>query len=316
MSDKNSLLDKEYLTVEEAADVLRVHWQTVLEYIRSGQLEAGKVGKSYRVTSQALLAFLRERTTGLSLPTLKERIKDLLADDALKDKRGLVLSAGFLPPVSIKNLFESGDQSFAELMRNPPTTRRMGWSFKTSQNDPRPVLGKYLEVRGGDSFLVRLYKDGHLLAYGSAQAEFLSWAVNKDATGNMLEGDNINGLAVAEFIYNYSSLVTEVIKRLRQPVKTIDLHLHIHNPHATQIKNIMSQANMVFPLADYGTTMGEKELLLDISLDYEKTTDTKVVAAALWKQYSHAFGLLDNEIVYLSDDKTTFNNEVFAEALR
>ena len=316
MDEDKTLLDKEYLTVEEVADLLRVHWQTVLEYIRSGQLEAGKVGKSYRVTPQATLVFLRERTTGISEATLNERIHALTADKALSGKRGLILSANFLPPTSIENLFETGDGSFAELLRTPPTTRRMGWSFKTSQNDPRPVLGKYLEIKGGDLFRVRLYKDSHLLAYASAQAEYLSWAVNKDAAGNMMEGDNINALAVAELIYNYSSLVIETVKRLKQPPKTIDLHLYIYNPHATQIRNIISQANPVFPLNDYGTAMGEKELMIDMALDYDKTTDTQTLAALLWKEYCHAFGLLDNEIAYLSDNKTTFNTEVFAEALR
>ncbi len=316
MDNQKAPLDKEFLTVDEVADLLRVHWQTVLEYIRSGQLEAGKVGKSYRVTPQAALVFLRERTTGISEITLKERIQDLLADKALKEKRGLVLSASLLPPATIGNLFESGEGSFAELLRTPPTTRRMGWSFKTSQNDPRPVLGKYLEVKGGDVFRVRLYKDSHLLAYGSAQAEYLSWAVNKDAVGNMIEGDNINALAVAELIYNYSSLVIETARRLKQQPKTIELHLYIYNPHATQMKNIISQANPVFPLNDYGTTMGEKELMIDMALDFDKSTDTQTLAALLWKEYCHAFGLLDNEIAYLSDTKTTFNTEVFAEALR
>ena len=316
MRTEESLLDKEYLTVEEAADVLRLHWQTVLEYIRSGQLEAGKIGKSYRVSSQALLDFLQERITGLSTAALEDRIKDIISEESLKDKRGLVFSASFLPPVTIKNLFESGDQSFVELMRNPPTTRRMGWSFKTSQNDPRPVLGKYLEVKGGDTFRVRLYKDGHLLAYGSAQSEFLAWAVNKDVGGNQVEGDNVNGLAIAELMYNYSSLVTGVIERLKKQIKTIDLHLYIHNPHGTAIKNILSRANTLFPLADYGTTMAEKELLLDASLDYEKSTDTQTIAALLWKEYSHSFGLLDNEIAYLNQDKTTFNTSTFDEGLR
>lgn len=315
MTDKTPLLDKEFLTVEEVADVLRVHWQTVLEYIRSGQLEANKVGKSYLVSSQTLQVFLRERTTGLSLPTLKERIGDLLTDKALKDKRGIVLSAGFLPPVTIKTLFTSGEQSYAELMRNPPTTRQMGWSFRTSQNDPQPILGKYLEVRGGDAFRVRLYKDGHLLAYGSGEAEFLSWGVNKDATGSQAKGDNINGLAIAEFIYNYSSLVIEVIKRLGQPVKMIDLYLHIHNPHATKIKNVMSQANWAFPLADYGTAVAEKEVLLGTSLDYNKAMSTDAMAAVIWKEYSHVFGLLDDQIAYLNPEKDAFDRSVFKEQL-
>lgn len=312
VNDNNETVDKEYLTVEEAADLLRVHWQTVLEYIRTGQLEASKVGKSYRLTPLSIHAFLSERTTGLSLSTLKERIHNMLSAESLRGKRGIILSASFMPPAKLANLFESGDQSYVDLFRTPPTTRRMGWSFKTSQNDPRPVLGKYLEIKGGDVFRVRLYKNAHLLAYGSGQSEFLGWGVNKDAAGNQIEGPNVNALAVAELIYNYSSLTSEVIKRLGQPVKALTLHLYIYNPSATAVKNILSQANFAFPLNDYGTTVSEKELLLNAELE-QTSFSPDMIAAALWKEYSHGFGLLDNEIAYLSSDKKSLSSSVFQE---
>ncbi len=62
------------LSVEQAAEELRLHPKTVLRYIRDGRLPATRVGKSYRITRDKLDAFagaasgraeaaLRARTT-------------------------------------------------------------------------------------------------------------------------------------------------------------------------------------------------------------------------------------------------------------
>lgn len=50
------------LTVEEVADRLGLHPRTVRRYIRDGELEAHKIGKSYRITASAL-----ERLTGVAV---------------------------------------------------------------------------------------------------------------------------------------------------------------------------------------------------------------------------------------------------------
>ena len=52
-----------YLTVEEISGILRVHWQTTLNYIKSGELEAIKLGQGYRVSPEAFNKFLAERST-------------------------------------------------------------------------------------------------------------------------------------------------------------------------------------------------------------------------------------------------------------
>jgi len=51
-------------TVEEAAKELGVHWQTVLNCIKRGELEAVKMGRGYRIAPEALKAFIERRTTG------------------------------------------------------------------------------------------------------------------------------------------------------------------------------------------------------------------------------------------------------------
>lgn len=57
------MTDKKYYTVQEVADLLKLHWQSVLTYIKNGELEAVKLGKGYRISLQALDSFITKRTT-------------------------------------------------------------------------------------------------------------------------------------------------------------------------------------------------------------------------------------------------------------
>jgi excisionase family DNA binding protein len=51
-------LDVKFLTVAEAAAVMRVSKMTVYRLIRSGELEALRIGRSFRVPEQAVLGYL------------------------------------------------------------------------------------------------------------------------------------------------------------------------------------------------------------------------------------------------------------------
>lgn len=59
---KGTLMEK-YLTVTEVAERLQVHWQSVLTYIKNGELEAVKLGRGYRISEQAIEEFVKKRTT-------------------------------------------------------------------------------------------------------------------------------------------------------------------------------------------------------------------------------------------------------------
>jgi excisionase family DNA binding protein len=52
---------EQLLTTEEIAAQLRVHWQTVLNYIRRGELPALKLGKGYRIKQTDFERFLESR---------------------------------------------------------------------------------------------------------------------------------------------------------------------------------------------------------------------------------------------------------------
>lgn len=48
-------LKKPYYSIYEAADVLRVHERTIRNHIKSGDLKAGKIGRQWRISREALL---------------------------------------------------------------------------------------------------------------------------------------------------------------------------------------------------------------------------------------------------------------------
>lgn len=56
-------MEKEYLTVEQVATTLQVHWQSVLNYIKRGELPAIRIGRGYRISRVALEKFVAERST-------------------------------------------------------------------------------------------------------------------------------------------------------------------------------------------------------------------------------------------------------------
>lgn len=54
------------LTLSEAATWLRKHEDTVLKFIKDGQLEAAKVGRDWRIKQEALEDYLESRTVKAS----------------------------------------------------------------------------------------------------------------------------------------------------------------------------------------------------------------------------------------------------------
>ena len=57
------MVDYKFHTVQEVADILQIHWQSVLTYIKSGKLEAVKLGRGYRISETALQKFIASHST-------------------------------------------------------------------------------------------------------------------------------------------------------------------------------------------------------------------------------------------------------------
>ena len=54
---------EKYYSVTEVAERLQVHWQSILTYIKNGELEAVKLGRGYRISDEAIQEFLKKRST-------------------------------------------------------------------------------------------------------------------------------------------------------------------------------------------------------------------------------------------------------------
>ncbi len=57
------MVNEKFYTVQEVADLLQIHWQSVLNYIKNGKLKALKLGKGYRISQESLDEFISNHTT-------------------------------------------------------------------------------------------------------------------------------------------------------------------------------------------------------------------------------------------------------------
>jgi excisionase family DNA binding protein len=63
-ADATPLNEVRFLTVAEVATIMRVSKMTVYRLVHSGELEAIRVGRSFRVPEQAVTEYLREAFVG------------------------------------------------------------------------------------------------------------------------------------------------------------------------------------------------------------------------------------------------------------
>lgn len=57
------MVTHKFYTVQEVADILQIHWQSVLTYIKRDKMEAVKLGKGYRISEKALQRFINDHST-------------------------------------------------------------------------------------------------------------------------------------------------------------------------------------------------------------------------------------------------------------
>lgn len=73
---------EETRSVKEVADLLRVHWQTVLAWIKNEELRALKIGHNYRITASGYREFVGKKRFKDYMPEVKID-PDLYIEDQL-----------------------------------------------------------------------------------------------------------------------------------------------------------------------------------------------------------------------------------------
>ena len=72
---------EETRSVKEVAELLRVHWQTVLGWVKSEELKALKVGHGYRITASAYRDFVNSRRFRDYLPEIKANTNNEIEEE-------------------------------------------------------------------------------------------------------------------------------------------------------------------------------------------------------------------------------------------
>ncbi len=55
--------EEKYYTVDQISKLLQIHWQSVLNYIKRGELDAVRIGRGYRISASALQHFVDNNST-------------------------------------------------------------------------------------------------------------------------------------------------------------------------------------------------------------------------------------------------------------
>jgi excisionase family DNA binding protein len=285
-----------YYTVHEVADLLKIHWQTVLDLIKKGEISAIKLGKSYRIDEDALAAFLGSRTVGsVSLSVdASGRIDAMANERVFKDKRLVILSASFLPAADLPGIFGKGDDGVIPLIEDPPAFRHAGWDLKTLDR-ATPVLGEFLEVNNGARKKLRVYRDGQVVVGALADESFLGWQMEKYKKDDT---NALNGVAVVEFVSNFSVFVEQIIGRLVSNPDRLLLSITIVNPRRNKIVNGFWQG-MWSEVKGKAIRIARKDSLVATTM---AKFDSRDVATKLWKEYGYLFGMRDDELPYLNSN--------------
>lgn len=113
-------MSRPLLTAEEVAEELGLHARTVRRHIREGQLEAQKVGKSWRITREALARYTGIPTQRAPAPvrhvdvsTIAE-IDGVSREDAMRMTDGIVAASngrrGDTPSLRVETIYDEARQ--------------------------------------------------------------------------------------------------------------------------------------------------------------------------------------------------------------
>lgn len=88
---------KNYYTVEQISEMLKIHPKTIQRYIREGRLRAAKIGKSWRVTGHDLSLFV-EKNSGEAFCSENQPERSVIASSVVD-----IIAAGKEDAIRIMN---------------------------------------------------------------------------------------------------------------------------------------------------------------------------------------------------------------------
>lgn len=125
-------MSNKYYTVDEIAEMIKIHPKTVQRYIREGRLKATKVGKSWRVSGHDLSVFTEDGSDNVSIPfdagvsnTRKEVKASMVIDIPVANTDASIRIANTLTAVLNAKPVEYGDSSLQTQFLMPENVMRV-----------------------------------------------------------------------------------------------------------------------------------------------------------------------------------------------
>ncbi len=252
------------------------------------------------LTEKGSVAF-SEVFTGTEL----KRVSEIVDFAAFKDDRIIVLSCVFRPqPNKVVDIF-AGNSSVVQLIENPPTFRHAGWDLQTLDR-AKPIAGEYIQVANGDRKVVRVFRDGQIIAAGDSN--FFGHGVNKDPDQVFA----LNGLAIAEFLTNFVNFSIKLSEQLDIPASTMIFKVRLLNPTKEKVKlELVRKDGFPFP-----ETAGEIYLDLvdrEVVINLEEGKKFERIAYLLLAEFYYFFGRRDDEFWYVNKETKEINLDFFKE---
>ncbi|MBI5359397.1 MAG: hypothetical protein HZA48_02315 [Planctomycetes bacterium] len=119
-----------------------------------------------------------------------------------------IIAATPQKPLQFENFFDSGKCPVVELVKNPPSLRRMGWDLVTLDT-PRILKGECWEVNNAERKRIRLYKDGTVIFRAAADDSFLGLG----RENHIQPYPSLNALALVEVTYNFVKFYSSIIMK-------------------------------------------------------------------------------------------------------
>ena len=237
--------------------------------------------------------------------TESKRIAEIGYVGSFKDNKALILSCVFRPqPNKVNDLF-SGDSPVNQLIEKPTSFRHSGWDLQTLDR-AKPVAGEYSEVANGDRKVIRVYRDGQIIAIGDSG--FFGHNVNKEPG----QPYALNGLAVAEFMANFVKFAFEILGYLEISPSSLIFKVRLLNPNKEKMQlKLVRRDNFPFP-----ETVGEIYLDLadrEVYVDLEHEVKFEKVAYLLLAEFYYFFGRRENEFWYVNKETKEVNLDFFKD---
>jgi len=211
----------------------------------------------------------------------------------------------------LNKIFESGDDSIIDLLKNPGRLRRMGWDLETL-NTPRIIEGEYLEVKNGDRKLINIYEDGTFILRVASDHTFLGWGRDETVFG---EDSRLNPVALVELTYNFIDFYKKLIPHFTK--RPVNIRFNV------EFRNISKNFYLLpYGVGTYAWTFADERYHAPGDEMTNKTLNVKTddiliksayVAYDLVKMLYLWFGIGPEKIPYISEDK---NKDKFVDTTK